>query len=118
MEKLRHREVPVYDTDAWDTVTDNTQSPSMLIWSSEDRFHQPHVCPKLCPSLGARVLSSGAMVTEQNLSHSSASYKKKLTSPTGNSPCKATSFIFICAREEFQSLFSGAGRPPGHQQSL
>lgn len=113
MEKLRQREVPAYDTDAWDTVLDNTQSPSTLIWGSEDRSHQLHVCPKLCPSLCAWVLSSVAMVTKQNVPHLSNSYKKKRSSPTGNSPCKATSFILFAPGKNF-SLFSGVGSPPGH----
>lgn len=105
MEKLRQREVPVYDTDAWDTVLDNTQSPSMLIWGSEGRSHKLHVCPKLCPSLCAWMLSSVAMVMKQNISHSSDSYKTKRTSPTGNPPCKATSFIsFVPGRISVFSL--------------
>lgn len=56
MGKLRHREVPVYNMDACDTVIANIQIPSTLIWSSGNRFHQLHMYTNLRPSL----LCSGA----------------------------------------------------------
>ena len=68
MDKLRHREVSVYDTDAWDAVTANAQCPSVLIWRAEGRFHQHYVCPQLCPRC-AQALSSAAMGIMQNLFH-------------------------------------------------